>query len=285
MIKILIGTFFACAAVLAATEPDYIRERDAASQLKAEEALSAFVKLADGPFSAAQKSDALEQASSRAVALKRYDEAMELAKRIPTLAISKAAQMRVLSARGDWKVLVTKFKDEDIDAWWPDYLNAEAFFCRGRALAAAGDGTGAAADLRKAADRIHYDDNSRALALIALGNAFSHILKDDTRAIAAFRETYATQAHAKRCEAALGVAGVLTRQGKLDDALSELKTIDRSKMIPYWLGALLAGEGAILAQQGKIDAASATYREALRIEGLHPAQKAAFQKSLGKLGK
>jgi len=67
----------------------------------------------------------------------------------------------------------------------PDYIS-------GRAFAAMKDGARAVADLRNAADTILYDDNTKGLALIALGRAYRDLLKDDTGALAAFRETCAT---------------------------------------------------------------------------------------------
>lgn len=271
-----------CAALSAA--PDYISGRDAAAKLGTEEALAAFLQLADGPFSVAQKSDAWEQASARALALNRYDQAMALAKKIPTAGISKATQMRVLAARRDWAGLVAQFKDEDIDAWWPDHLNGEAFFCRGRAFAVTRDGPRAVADLRKAADALPHDDNSKGLALIALGDAYRDLLKDDGRAIVAYRETYGTANITKRCAAAMGAAGILVRQNKLAEAWTELNTIDLARLqTPYWLGAMLAARGSVLAKQGKTDEAIASYQVALRLEGLPASQKAACEKALNEL--
>ena len=282
MFKTIIAVIGVFGAV--APEADYIVGRDAAAKLNSEEALAAFIKLAEGPVSVAQKSDALEEASSRALSLARYDEATELAKKIPTPAISKAAQIRILAARRQWRAIVAQFQDENIDAWWPDYLSGEAYFARGRALASAGDGARAVADLRKAADMITYDDNSKGLALIALGIAYRDLIKDDVRAIAAYRETYTTWNLCKRCDAAMGVAVILTRQNKLDEALAELHSIDPAKLDhPYWRGSLLAARGNVLAKQGKKSEAAAQYREALLLSGLHPSQKAAWEEALKEL--
>jgi len=283
MLRTIIAVACLCGAVRAA-EFDYIRGRDAATKLGPEEALAAFLKLAEGPVSVAQKSDALEQASSRALTLNRHDQAMELAKKIPSPAISKAAQMRILASRRDWQALVSQFKDEDIDAWWPDYLNGEAFFCRGNAFAATRDGPRAVADLRRAGDRIRYDDNTKGLALIALGDACRDLLHDDNRAIAAYRETYQTSNICKRSAAAMGVAGILARQNQLDDAWAELQRIDLEKVThPYWRGCMLAAYGGILAKQGKRAEAIARYREASRLKGLPASQKAAYEKTVKEL--
>ena len=270
-----------CGICLGAPESNYIYARAAAAKLKGEEALTAFIALADRPFSAAQKADALEQASALAFEQKKYDQAMELAKKIPIPSISKAAQIRILAGRGEWDSLLAQYKDEKIDDWWPNYLNGEAYSCRGSAYAIKGDGTNAAADLRKAADLTCYDGNGQGLLLIRLGNVYRDLLKDDTRALAAYREAYQTWNLYKRLAAAIEASGILARQNKLDEALAELKTIELDKVTyPDWRGRLLAAYASILAKQGQKAEAIARYREAAGLKDMDASQKTAYEKIL-----
>ncbi len=278
MLKTMIGLICVSGVCFAAAEPNYLDARAAAAKLKSEEALSAFISLADGPFSDAQKADALERASALALEQKQYDQALELAKKITVPAISKAVRMRVMSARREWEALIVQFKDENIDGWWPDYLNSEAFLNRGLAYAARGDGTNAVADLRKAADTTR-NDSTRGFALNTMGNAYCGLLKEDARAIAAYRETYRTRNDYKRSTAAIAVAEILARQNKFDEALAELRANDLDKVVhPGRRGSLLAASGDILVKQGNKAEAIAKYREAAGLKDLPTSTKAAYEK-------
>ena len=79
---------------------DYLSDRKAAMELPNggtnEAALALLIKMAEGPYTEFQKSDAWEQAAWCAWRLKRKDQAMELAKRIPLAPASKTLQMRLM---------------------------------------------------------------------------------------------------------------------------------------------------------------------------------------------
>ena len=91
---VAMGIVLAC---VPGTRADYLSDRKAAMELvqagKHEDALSAFLKMADNTASHVQKSDALEQAAMRAQSLKRCDQALELARRIPLVPAAKTVQM------------------------------------------------------------------------------------------------------------------------------------------------------------------------------------------------
>ena len=78
---VAMGIVLACGV---GSRADYLSDRRTAMELikagKNEEAMSAFIKMADSTASNVQKSDALELAAMRAQSLKRYDQAMELAR-------------------------------------------------------------------------------------------------------------------------------------------------------------------------------------------------------------
>ena len=265
---------------------DYVADRKAAVALvfagKQQEALAAFIKMAEGPASDFQRSDALEQAVLCANCLKQYDQAMELAKKIPLQPVSKTCQIRILMEQRKWQEVIDRFKDEDIDRW-PEDVAANAFHCRGNAYYNLKDGKGAEKDLTKAAELL-TEENAKGLALNALGDTYQHLLKEDNLAIETYRRAYKNAALYKQCQAAISCAAIFKRQGKLDEALQELNTIDMNKVqAGYWRAAMLAAFGDVLAKQGNKAEAIAKYTEALQLQDLHPAQKAAYEKELKQL--
>jgi len=187
-----------------------------------------------------------------------------------------------MAANRQWQELIAKFKDEDIDGW-PEDIKGDAFHLRGGAYYSLKDGENAEADLRKACEYL-YEDNSIGLALNALGDTYRLLLKDDAQAIDAYRRVYKTTALYKQCQAAISIAGIFRRQGKLDEALQELNKIGMNKVqAGYWRAAMLAAYADVLAKQGKKAEAIAKYSEALQLQGIHPAQKAAHEKELKEL--
>lgn len=268
-----------CANVLA----DYVADRRAAVKLadsgKVEEAMAAFVKMAEGPASDFQKSDALEQATLCANRLKQYDRAMELAEKIPLPPVSKTCRMRTLVEQRKWQEVVAAFKDEEIDRW-PEDVACNAYFLRGGAYYALKDGQAAEKDLREAADLL-TEDNAKGLAANALGDTYRHLLKDDARAIEAYRMAYKTRALYKQCQAAISVAGIFRRQGKPDEAAQELGRIDMGEVkLGYWRIAMLQAWGGVLTDQGRTEEAVARYKDALQVEGILPAQRDACEQAL-----
>jgi tetratricopeptide (TPR) repeat protein len=279
----LLIVLFSSVSVLA----DYVAERKVATELvrtgKQEEATAAFRRMAGTAKSDFQKSDALEQAVLCLIGLKRYDQAMETAQQIPLAPESKTCQMRVLAATRKWQELANRFEQEAIDTW-PEGVDAEAFFLRGQAHYVVKNAEKAEADLKKAAEYL-TEDNNKGLALNALGDTYQHLLKDDVRAIEAYRRVYQTRNIAKQTQAAISIASILRRQNRLDDALEELQKIELDKLSwDYWRGAMLHALGVTLAQQGKKAEATSQFKEALQLQGISPGQKEACLEEVKKLG-
>ena len=271
-----------CVSVFA----DYVEDRKAAIKLvgagKYEEAMAAFTTMAGGDVTEFQKSDALEQAALCAHRLKRYDQAMELGKQIPLAPVSKTCQMKIMVENRKWKEAVLKFKDEDI-ASWPDTVIGSASYHRGRAYYFLKDGENAAKDMARAADYL-VEDNVKGLALNTLGDTYQHLLKDDEKAIAAYRRCYSTRNIYKQCHAAMAIANIFTRQKKFDEAIQELDRLGLANVkIPYWRALMLVAYGEVLAAQGNKAGAIAKYQEALQLEGAPAYIKGACQKALKKL--
>ena len=277
---VTIGVLF---SLVAGARAGYIEDRKAALELnkagKTEEALAAFNKMAEGPITAYQKSDALEQAVLCALSLKRSDQAMKLAGTIPLPPVSKLCQMRILTADRQWQALIDKFKDEDITRW-PDGLAGEAFETRGDTYAALKNGPAAVADLKKATEYL-TDVNSLGLALTSLGGAYENLLKDDDLALATYRKVYAASTVYKHAAAAMAAAGILQRRDKADEAIRELDTIDIKEMVPCGLrAATLNAYADAYAVLGKKAEAIAKYKEVLNETAVEPWRKEACEKQI-----
>jgi tetratricopeptide (TPR) repeat protein len=260
---------FCASAALA----DYVSDRRAAVALaaagKQEEALAAFLKMAEGEVSPFQKSDALEQAAQCALRLKKVDEALKLAQRIPTAPISKTCQMRILAAGRKWAEVVDLSKDDDFTAW-PDEFKAEAFHLRGQSRGFLRDGKGAEADLAKAVETYPYSFN-KGQAALALGDNYRDNLKDDAQAVAAYLKAYEYVRDPNSyitCSALIAAAGLLQKQGRNDEAAQTLQKIDTAKMTGYWRARMLDAQGQALAAQGKTAEALAKYNEALAVKDI-----------------
>lgn len=270
-----------------AARADYPADRKAAEDLmrtgKSAEAMAAFIKLAEGPLTDMQKSDALDRAARLADSLKKYDQAMELAQKIPLAPVSKTCQMAIMQNNYKRAELIEKFKDEDIAAW-PDSLKGEAFFQRGLCYYYLKNGPAAEKDLIPAAEFL-TEANAYGLALNALGDTYRDLLKDDAKALDAYRRVHTTSFTYKVSQAAISAAGILTRQGKPDEALQELQRIDMKQVDhPYWRVYMLAAFGDVLgATPGKKAEAVAKYKEALQIPDIRDYQKTAILKALDAL--
>lgn len=261
----------------------YVEERKAGLALvaagKNEEALAGFIRMAETAGSDLQKSDALQQAALCADRLKQYDRAIELAKQIPLAPQSKTCQMQIMDNARKWQDLVDKFKNEDIDGW-PESIKGEAFVRRGFAHFVAKNGEAAAQDLQQAVEFI-TDLNSKGLCLNQLGDTYRTLLKDDDRAIAAYRRTHTTGNIYKKCQAAISVADILLQKQKYDAAIRELQRIDMDQVsVPYWRGAMLSAFGRALASAGKKVEAIARYREALELKDLPDGSRQECEKAL-----
>jgi len=264
---------------------DYVAERKAALELvragKHEEAMAALLRMAEGEFTDFQKSDALEQAALCAKTLKRWDQAMELAKRIPLEPASKTCRMHIMASNRQWQEVVEQFRDEDIDKW-PDSVKGVAFKARGGSAYRVKDGELAVADLTKAV-AYTVNRNDKGSALNALGDAYQHLLKDDDRAIDTYRKV-CTESHAyKQGHAAIAIANILQRRGKTDEALQELSRIDLGKVQGYWRAALLCARARILAAAGRKAEAVSSFREALGVEGIPASTGKACEKAIAEL--
>jgi tetratricopeptide (TPR) repeat protein len=251
-------------------DPDagYLEDVRAASALMRErkyaEALAAFTTLAEGKITAFQKSAALEQAAACARALKDFDRAAALADLIPVPAVAMTVRMNNLLTQRKAAELVAQHGTEDIAAW-PFWKRGDGYFARGRAFAETGAGKEADADLTHALE-FTGDVRTRPDIWLALGRNRELTLKDDARALAAYREIIALTGQKSTATHFNGVqsaALLLRRSGKFDDAIATLREIEIDKLAGTWRSSMLLALGETFQAADRKDEALAAYKSVL----------------------
>jgi tetratricopeptide (TPR) repeat protein len=233
-----------------------------------------FVKLAASAPNSHGKAQSLSYAAMALGRLKQYDQALELAKTIPSKPVAAYTQMEIMSANRKSKELIAAFKAEDVAAW-PEQINYKGFFLRGVAHAAMGDSKKGLDDFEKC---IQLAGSDVWLKLEALNKvaALHHADKDSAKALAAYQKAFAIYDARENLkgrwlypQALIGAAGILSAQGDYDGAKATLakypkKTAKARK--GSWDFLVLEAYGDIHIAQGQKDAALAKYQAAIAIK-------------------
>ena len=253
----------------AETVTDFLIGSRAAENLmrarKWEEALSAYVALANGgKVTDFQKSDALLHAASCARNLNDHARTEELISQIPIAAVAKTARMENLLAQRKSTELVEQFGGEDFGKW-PFWQVGAGAFARGRAYAVTKNGQAAEADLQTA---LTYtpEANTRTSILVTMGGNRETSLNDDVGALAAYRQNYESKSSiggADEFRSVQRAAAILTKQGKVDEALAVFGVVNFEKQTGYWRSAMLISRGETLASSGRKSDALADYQAVL----------------------
>jgi tetratricopeptide (TPR) repeat protein len=202
---------------------------------KREEALAAYTAAAEGKITDLQKSHALELAAGYARHLRKLDTADQLTARIPIESVKKAAQMQALLDQSKAPQVIEQFASEDISKW-PFWKRGDGLHRRGRAYVITKAGDKAEADLTAALD---FTSEPRARDAIweAIGHNRENNLKNDETALAAYNAIVEARTHiggASEFTALQGIARILTRQGKFDEALKTLHRAQPDKLQGVW---------------------------------------------------
>ncbi|OYW72463.1 MAG: hypothetical protein B7Z37_24785 [Verrucomicrobia bacterium 12-59-8] len=200
--------------------------RDATQKRKA----AGFLALAEGKLSDVQKAAALEQAAL----LSRAD-AGPIIERIPVDVVKKTAQMQHLLATGKAPEVIAQFANEDFNKW-PFWQRGVGYHARGQAYYIAKDGGKAEADFSAALPWVS-EPRARDALLLAQAQNRERNLQNDEQALAAYRAIVADRPRiggADEYGALQGIAHVLTRQKKYDEALSALNRAEPEKLQGVW---------------------------------------------------
>ena len=257
-------------------ENDYLQARRDADALyrtgKREEAMNAFAALARREnLTDFQKCDALERAAQNARSVREFDQAAEFASQAPIDAVTKSIRMENMLAERKAKELIEEFGDENLAAW-PFWNAGGAFFARGSAHAAMGNGEKAESDLQ-AALPLTSDSRTRMSILRAIGQNRETTLADDDKALEIYRQIAESGKNTGSAEYYYGLLGavrILTKQKHCDDALALLDSVDTGKLKGTWLGSFLLARGDTLSAAGRTGEALAAYRNLLASDSMIP---------------
>ena len=264
---ILLGMATLASVNLLADFPsDYKAAKEQYNQKEFQKANESFLKLAEAAHTPKSKAQCQAWAALALARQGQYEPAIELAKKIELKPVSVHCRMEIMLENKKFKELIEAFKDEDINAW-PDYLIHHGFYKRGSAYRAAGDNQSAARDLEKAIETGVTSDRFLAIAWNDLGSVCL-ALKEDDKALNAFRQVlilFNDKNNYLYYNAALSSTGILIRQNKYEEALSELKKLDLAKSSGTYRFQILKANGDICLGQGKKEEAVAKYKEALGV--------------------
>jgi hypothetical protein len=217
--------------------------RDATQKRKAAD----FLALADGKVSDLQKAAALEQA-----ALLSRAEAGPIIERIPVEVVKKTAQMQHLLALAKAPEIIAQFANEDFSKW-PFWKRGAGYHARGYAYSITKAGDKAEADL-SAALPWTSEPRTRDALLFALGQNRERNLKNDEQALTAYQAIVADRTHiggADEYAALQGIARILTRRGKFDEAVSALNRAEPEKLRGVWRDNILKSISEVQKARGQ----------------------------------
>jgi len=171
---------------------------------KDDAALAAYVELAGkAPMTDRLKTDVLDCAAQCAVRLRDYDRAMELAKSIPLGPFAVRRKMAILVEQKKFAELIESFSNQALGGRAPDtswicpedeMVMADAFYYRALAYAESADLKAAEEDMRTMVTkegRLNYTPGDTVLAVAwkRLGDFYRTQLRDDAKALNAYRKT------------------------------------------------------------------------------------------------
>jgi len=219
---------------------------------KREEALSAYTSAAEGKLSDQQKSHALEQAHATARGLRKFDVAEQIAARIPIEVVKKTVQMQAMLDQGKAPQVIEQFGSEDI-AKWPFWKRGSGYHARGYAYSITKAGDKAEADLSAALPWVS-EPRARDSLLFALGQNRERNLQNDEQALTAYQTIVADRTHiggADEYAALQGIARILTRRGKFDEAMSALNRAEPAKLQGVWRDNILKSIAEVQKARGQ----------------------------------
>ena len=255
------------------------------NQGKHQEAQEIFVKLADAAATPQAKADSLCYVAFCLNGRKKYDEALEAAKKIEFRPVSVNTQMIIMGTKP--KEIIEAFKDEDFSGW-PESIKGEGYYRRGYSYSKLQNTDAAIKDLEKSVE--FYPEDKKLLPLGTLAGIYE-VMKDDQKALDTHLKIQALASSKATAftinsynNSTSACASILKRQGKYDDAVAELQKIDLEKSNGALKFQILKSFGEIYEVQGKKSEAIAKYKEAVAVkENVPPAYTEALEKKISSM--
>lgn len=130
------------------------------------------------------------------------------------------------------------------------------------------------------------DRFQKAQLWVALANNYRNNLKDDQRALNAYRKAIELLPGAGswvNLSSITSASEILCKRGKYQEALEVLAKAPLDRLTGYWRAMILLAYAQILSAQGKKEQARARLKEALNSKGIPPHLKKAIEKQLSEL--
>jgi len=274
--KLLIfALIVSCSAAVFAQ--DYKTEWKAAYKLyrakKYAEAIPAFEKLAESTSVPSNKHNCYMHAGYSARKLKKYDEAIAFAKKSgevqnPYKYTSLTRQIDFMYSAKKYKEVLGMLSIDDIMEW-PKCYRSDALYYLGLSEYTLKEGE----DAERTFKLMHENaitGNHKTLALLRSGHNYRHRLKNNDKAMEAFRGTIEVPKGNvwHQSEAYDGIASILISQKKYDEALAEYdKLIAMKKVHAYWKARGSYNKGNLLKKIGKKEEAIKCYNQAIATKG------------------
>ena len=251
-----------------------------------EEALGAFIALADQTSDETIQSYALAESALCAHRLGRHERAMALIEQVPVSPVRRTVRMQVLAATESWDALLDRFQDMSF-ADWAGPLAGEAHLFRARALKANKHWDRAARDLRRAVSLLPNGER-RIRAARALADVQRNEMDDPDAALSAYLTAERVQRmygqpNWRYYHTILSAADLLKQKGAFGRALKLLDSTELAKRRGHWGGQYWLMRADILAAQGRPDAAIESLEAAKAMEGLREQHREAISAHLSAL--
>lgn len=238
---------------------------------KMAEAEEIFLKLAAEKVRQYAKDESMEYAAYCAMGRREYDKAEEYAAKIKNGKVRVFCRMNLLQRQRKPDEIIKISEKEQLDSW-PDRIVSEAALIRGRAYAALKKGQKAEQDFILSR-KTTIDLRQKAYADLSLGTLYRKQMKDDVKAMAAYKAVAELEVlnGAVKYDAVMAYAELLTRQGKTDEAFSKLDKLQvKDIKSAYWKSRIYVAYGDLYAAAGKKSQAIDNYKqaEALKARGM-----------------
>lgn len=247
---------------------------------KHEEAIEAYVRLAEGQTDPEQRYDAIS-AAARCARLHLGNErrALELCQRIGAQPYEKACRAVVYQWATSAQQVIDEFRDEDFSSW-PEHLAAVGYAVRGAAWYNIKNGEEAARDFLRA---FQFSRSfAKWSALQRLGDTYWKLLDDELLAEACYRKCMSDFGGGwPGLQARVNLGELLLAQQRYDAALQCLTGAPGAT--GSWRASLLIGAAKVHIAAGQKDEAVSALKQAIETPGLHAFQKAECEKLLAEI--
>lgn len=281
IIWIFLAVFFVSNCIAADFHKDF---RDAIKLFRNkdyEQGGDAFAALAKTAPTPESKATCLVYQSTCLINQKNYNDALEVARSIEIKPIAINTEMEVLLKQKKYQELIDKYASENIDAWPEDYI-PKGYANRGFAYMLLRNYKSAISDYEKAVDNA-CDLMELVLAMNSLAGCYGNVSNEEKALETYLRAIEVSQfpGHHTFYRSVLSAVGILTRQGKTDEALQQMKKLNLDNLKSgNWLVQGLEAYGDIYVKQGEKEKTLAKYKEAIEVKDANKAYVERIEKKI-----